>query len=66
MLLAFPRIVRLSYRVVIWNAGHNDDNVDVKLKRTPGATAEFNEIAKFVMPDFSPIGEKDGNNTTTD
>lgn len=57
MVLAFPRIVRLSHRVVLWNAGHNDDSFDAKLKRVPGGVAEFNEIARFVIPDFNPIRE---------
>jgi hypothetical protein len=58
MLLAFPRIMRLSYRVTIWNAGHSDNSLDAKLKRVPGGTAELNEIARYVMPEFRSIDEE--------
>lgn len=49
MVLAFPSIVRLSRRIVIWNAGHSDDSIDKRLERVPGGRAEFEEIARFVL-----------------
>lgn len=52
MFWAFPRIVRLAYRVTLWNAGRSRDSIDERLKRTPGGMAEFNEIARDVIPEF--------------
>lgn len=51
--MAFPRIMRLSYRIVVWNAGHQSDSLDAKLKRVPGGKAELMEIADYVMPGMS-------------
>jgi hypothetical protein len=50
MLMNFHRIIRLAWRVVLWNGG-STESIDDRLRRTPGGVREFNELAWHVWPE---------------
>jgi len=67
MFFLYPRIMRLAWRVWLWNA-NSGGSIEERLRRTPGGLDEFNAIARAVLADFQPVevekilneGEVDG------